>query len=328
LVDEAKSVDEEIFEALSRCTASHRLYGSSTGAAFGFFHSLFTSRSAYWRTYRIRSTDCPHIPQSSIDADREADGEHSSTFRIKHLSEFLYDSGQSVISLEHVRALLNDPPAFIPGSVGAFADFSAGGDESVLSICGGNSVEIADAWRHKDTMSNIGRFIANFQKHNLRGFEIGGDAGGMGVVMLDRLAENGFHLKHVHNGSPAQRSESFADLAAESWATVAQLIERKLIRLPPDERLVAQLTSRQRRYDSRGRLRLEPKSDLTSRGVESPDRADALIGSVMMRLSADCYAFDPAGRQNFHQQMQQTLRQLERQRPAFAAEYVDWNRVW
>jgi hypothetical protein len=112
LVDEAKSVDEEIFEALSRCTASHRLYGSSTGPAFGFFHSLFTSRSAYWRTYRIRSTDCPHIPQLQIDADREADGEHSSTFRIKHLSEFLYDSGQSVISLEHVRNLLADPPAF------------------------------------------------------------------------------------------------------------------------------------------------------------------------------------------------------------------------
>jgi len=104
LVDEAKSVSEEIFEALSRCTATFRLYASSTGPAFGYFHSLFTSRSAYWRTYRIRSTDCPHIPQSQIDADREADGEHSSTFRIKHLSEFLYDSGESVISLEHVRA--------------------------------------------------------------------------------------------------------------------------------------------------------------------------------------------------------------------------------
>jgi hypothetical protein len=100
LVDVAKSVSEEIFEALSRCTATFRLYASSTGPSFGFFHSLFTSRSAYWRNYRIRSTDCPHIPQSHIDADREADGEHSSTFRIKHLSEFLYDSGKSVISLE------------------------------------------------------------------------------------------------------------------------------------------------------------------------------------------------------------------------------------
>lgn len=175
LADEAKSVAEEIFEALSRCTATFRLYASSSGPAFGFFYSLFTSRSAYWRTYRIRSTDCSHISQSSIDADREADGEHSSTFRIKHLSEFLYDSGESVINLEHVRNLLADPPAFVPGPVGAFADFSAGGDESVFSICRGNSAEIVDAWRHKDTMSNVGRFIVNFQKHNIRGFECGGE---------------------------------------------------------------------------------------------------------------------------------------------------------
>ena len=43
--------------------------------------------------------------------------------------------------------LLDGPPAFEPGPVGAFADFSAGGDESVFSICRGNSTEIADAWR-------------------------------------------------------------------------------------------------------------------------------------------------------------------------------------
>lgn len=108
--------------------------------------------------------------------------------------------------------------------------------------------------------------------------------------MLDRLTENGFHLKYVHNGAPAQRSESFADFAAEAWATTAQLFERKLIRLPVDERLVAQLTSRQRRYDRRERLRLEPKSDMASRGVESPDRADGIIDAIMMRLSADPFA--------------------------------------
>jgi phage terminase large subunit len=276
----------------------------------------------------VRSTDCAHIPQSQIDADREADGEHSSTFRIKDLSEFLYDSGESVISLEHVRKLLADPPAFVPGPIVGFADFSAGGDESVLAVVRGNSVEIADAWRNKDTMSNCGRFISNFQKHNLRGFEVGGDAGGMGVVMLDRLAESGFRLKHVHNGSAARRSESFTDLAAESWATTAQLIERRLIRLPPDEKLVAQLTSRQRRYDGRGRLRLEPKDDLRNRGVESPDRADAVCGTIMMRLQADPFAFDAAGRQNMSAMMDATLRRMERSRPIGYIEHVDWNSVW
>jgi hypothetical protein len=145
------------------------------------------------------------------------------------------------------------------------------------------------------------------------------------ATLVHRLAESGFRLKHVHNGSAAGRSESFADLAAESWA---QLIERRLIRLPLDERLVAQLTSRQRRYDSRGRLRLEPKDDLRNRGVESPDRADAVCGAIMMRLQADPYAFDESGRQANSEMMQMALRKMERSRPIGYEPFVDWNNVW
>jgi hypothetical protein len=35
-------------------------------------------------------------------------------------------------------------------------------------------------------------------------------------------------------------------------------------------------------YDSKGRERLESKADPRARGVESPDRADALIGAIVM----------------------------------------------
>ena len=54
--------------------------------------------------------------------------------------------------------------------------------------------------------------------------------------------------------------------------------------MPADEKLVAQLTSRQKLYDSKGRERLESKADLRSRGVVSPDRADALIGAIMLGI--------------------------------------------
>ncbi len=43
-----------------------------------------------------------------------------------------------------------------------------------------------------------------------------------------------------------------------------------------------------------------------------------------MRLQADPYAFDPAGRQAMHQMMQQTIRQMERQR-LFPVEHVNWD---
>jgi phage terminase large subunit len=54
-----------------------------------------------------------------------------------------------------------------------------------------------------------------------------------------------------------------------------------------DEKLIAQLPSRRKLYDSKGREKLESKADLKARGVESPDRADALIlsaGSVFLAI--------------------------------------------
>jgi hypothetical protein len=103
---------------------------------------------------------------------------------------------------------------------------------------------------------------------------------------MDCMQEENFYLHRFNNGSPAKRSDIYANLAAEWWSTVGQLIERRQIIIPNDEKLIAQLTSRRKLYDSRGREKLESKADLRARGVESPDRADALIGAIVLGQEA------------------------------------------
>jgi len=151
----------------------------------------------------------------------------------------------------------------------------------VLALCDGNRAEIVDAWRSRDTMNSVGRFLTLFRKLDLQSCQIGGDEG-YGHQLMDRMQEEGFYLQRFNNGSPAKRSDIYANLSAEWWSTVGQLIERRQIIIPNDERLIAQLTSRRKLYDSKGRERLESKADLRARGVESPDRADALIGSIVL----------------------------------------------
>jgi len=56
--------------------------------------------------------------------------------------------------------------------------------------------------------------------------------------------------------------------------------------IPNDEKLIAQPTSRRKLYDSKGREKLESKTDLRARGVESPDSADALIGAIVLGLES------------------------------------------
>jgi hypothetical protein len=327
LVDEAKSIRPEVLDALDRCTTSFRLFMSSTGAAFGGFYRIMTTDAHLWRTFRIPSSMCPHVDPAAIEADRE----HlkASVFAIKHDAQWLYDAGDSMISLESCRALLANQPAFIPGPVSAFCDFAASGDESVFSVCEGNRITIEPewCWRSRDTMHSVGKFLTLFRKFNLQGWQIGGDAG-FGHQLMDRMAEEGFHLQRFNNGSPAKQPEIFFNLSAEQWSEIGQAIERRQIIIPNCEKLVSQLTSRRKLYDSKGRERLESKADLKARGVESPDRADALIGSIAMRLQADPYAFDPGGKRQMSAMMDQSLRLMERSRSPFYEPHVNWNSTW
>jgi hypothetical protein len=322
LVDEAKSIRPEVLDALSRCHTTFRLFMSSTGPAFGGFYEIMTAKAHLWRTFRVKSSDCPHVSRDLIEADRE--NLKASVFAIKHDCQFLYDSGDSMISLEHVRALLANPPAFAPGPVAGFCDFAGAGAESALATCCGNKAEIVDAWRSRDTMHSVGKFLTHFRRLGLNGHQIAGDEG-YGHQLMDRMQEEGFYLQRINNGSTAKRADIYFNLSAEWWSIVGQLIERRLISIPNDEKLIAQLSSRRKLYDSKGRERLESKADLAARGVESPDRADALIGAIMLGIGSDPYALNPAAKQAMHQMLDQTIRKMERERSPFAAEHVNWD---
>ena len=101
----------------------------------------------------------------------------------------------------------------------------------------------------------------------------------------------------------AKKPNIYVNLSAEWWSIVGQLIEHRRIVIPNDEKLIAQLTSREKLYDSKGREKLESKADLKARGVESPDRADALIGSLMLGIGSDPYAINPEGRKQYHEEL-------------------------
>src|ERR1700730_2589045 len=340
LVDEAKSILPEIADTLERCNAMFRFYASSTVPASGWFFDLMTAEDDRTKRFTVSSDMCGHVKAADIEKDREE--LKPNVFAIKHEAKFLYDSGTSMISLEHVRGLLRaqkepradlgasvgkpvrtpeeveretykrlfvDPPrtdpnaerresaertvsgAFegsvliIPGWLWAFCDFSGSecGDYNALALFDGNVGWIEDDWRDKNTMATVGRFIGHFKRLGLQGCRIGGDQG-FGGALMDRMAEQGWHLRRVRNGDPAKAKKDFFNADAERWSLVGKLIENRqiIIRDRYPERLVKQLTSRQKIYDSDGRERLEPKDKLKGRTGWSPDLADSFVGACML----------------------------------------------
>jgi hypothetical protein len=360
LVDEAKTIADDVMDALSRCTTTFRLFASSTGRAYGEFYRICTEDHR-WETFRVTSADCAHISPALIADDKLH--LRNSVYRVKHSCEWLDDDGSSIISLESLRALqaaqrqaasgamtpVPQAPKYPPGlnpegipyadiahynrthvdridpnrngnqvrpmyagfvsgpakqhgspsaDLWAFCDFSAGGsNESALGLCdeSSNTAWVEAAERLPDSMAVVGWFLNHFRRLGLKSYQIAGDEGGVGKVIMDRMAEQGFRLSRVNNGSKAKDTEHYANVAGEQWSIVAELIEQQLIAIRNcDEILVKQLCSRQKFYDSAGRVKLEPKSEMKE---DSPDRADALIGAICFSpVGSDAYATRPVAK--------------------------------
>ncbi|MBV8968281.1 MAG: hypothetical protein JO331_04375 [Verrucomicrobia bacterium] len=231
-----------------------------------------TAKAHLWKTFRVPSSDRPHVSKAEIEADRE--NLKDSVFRIKHGAERLTNAGDSMTSLEHVRALMKVPRSTFPAGPLLSVTLPAQ-DENVLTIVSGNRAEIVDAWRSRDNMHSVGKFLAHFRRLGLQGYDIGGDEG-YGHQLMDRMAEEGYHLQRFNNGQAARRTEIYTDLAAEWWSTVGQLIERRAVIIPNDEKLLAQLTSRRKQYDSKGREKLSNQRPTFGPAVSSRKTAPML----------------------------------------------------
>ena len=277
VVDEAKTVADPLFEAISRCQPTRLLIASSPGGTSGAFYRAFTKEANMWSKHAVTAFDCPHITQNQIDEVTQRYGEKHPLTRSMIYGEFVDIGLESlVINLTQLQNCHNTPPRFRPGVRIAGVDFAAGGDQNVICISDGNKILPMIAWREKDTMAAVGRFIVEFKKAGLEANNIYADASGMGMVMCDALAESGWVVKRVNFGATAYDNNAYTNRSAEMWYNMAKRIEDAEIILPEDEDLTAQLTCRRTITNSKGKLGVESKDSMRARGIASPDRADAL----------------------------------------------------
>jgi len=101
------------------------------------------------------------------------------------------------------------------------------------------------------------------------------DVIGIGSGVYDRLKEQGFPVVSVNVAERACDSDEDARIRDELWAKVKDILQEGLS-LPDDEELAGQLSAPKYKFDSAGRIVIESKEDMKKRGVDSPDRADAL----------------------------------------------------
>jgi hypothetical protein len=282
IIDEAKAVETEIFEAIDRCSYNVLLLISSPGLKMGRFYDAFTKYRDDYYTFEVGLADCPHVSGERIKDVTETYGEDHPLTRSTLYGEFMQADESAVFAVDYnrLKQLIENPPhPRLTSEMVGFCDFGGGQAENVLAIRRGNKLVQLVAWRDHDTVAAVGRFIMEFRKFGLSAGQVWCDAGGAGQVMADLMASAGWALNRFYFGARAIRDDVYVSRGAEVWHSFGLLVQKGEVVLLDDAKLVSQLTTRRTTFDSRTRMGLETKDVMAGKGLESPDRADAVVGA-------------------------------------------------
>jgi hypothetical protein len=311
ILDEAKSIKDDIFVAAERMQPARMLIQSSPGPAVGAFYRAFNSEKEYWKGHVIDYKMCPHLIAKKVRlangeemswADSVIDryGPNAPSTKSMLFGEWMDDEGQMLVCHLHwYNHCMEAAPARTRGEVALGIDVAAGGDENVVAIREGNEVRILDKWRDKDTYKAAVKIGEIIKRTGVPPEQCFLDIGGMGVGFADTLAAMGIHVSRVNFGGKAFDGAAFANRGTEMWMLASRRIERSEVRLPEDEELKSQMTTRVYKILDGGKNKLESKEEMRRRGLKSPDRADAVVmamcgaGDMESLLSGPAYGEHP-----------------------------------
>lgn len=279
IIDEAKSVEERIFQGIDRCGYQAIILCSSGGLMQGTFYQSQTKNRASWRCVTAGLKDCPHISPDKVARIIEKWGDNHPFTRSCIYGEFMEQTDEVQFIFPHstVRHALENPPKHRRGLRIGFVDFAEGNAEYVLAVRDGNKTEIKEAFRQANKHAACARLIKAFRDNELKEDQIWGDAADKEA--LDILVTLGWTIHRQNFGAKARNDERFQSWSAEAWIETSIGVSKGDLIFPDDEILIAQATSRYKTFTGRGKLGAEEKYDMRKRGIESPDRCDAFCGA-------------------------------------------------
>lgn len=283
IVDEAKNVKQEIFTGVDRCSYNAKLLSSSPGLKRGVFFDAFTKDKAQYITVAAGLQDCPHISRDKVDRIIATYGKEHPFTRSAIFGEFMDQDeiDRYILSDTDLQRCLNNPPEFKPGVTVLFCDFGGGHDENVIVKRCGNKVEIVACWREANDEAAAGRFIREFVSQKVKPDQVIGDAAAK--QLCDLIERGGWPIRRQNFGMTLPGNQIYTSWSAMAWMEGAAEISRCEWILPHDDTLFAEMTTRQKKLNVRGKWQAEEKYEMRKRNVSSPNRADAVFGSMAVQ---------------------------------------------
>ena len=303
VVTEAHAVGQEHMDALKRLNPKLLLLTGNPLTLSGEFYDSHHSKASLYARIAISAFDTPNLAEGRDDAvpgmltpedvdERRRDwGETHPLYVASVLGQFPEALDDSLISRKqvdkaverwHLSSAETDKPWIMGVDVARF-----GSDKTVLCLRRGGRVEMLHELRGADTMQVTGRVLDEVLRHGVTAVFV--DAAGVGGGVVDRLKELGQPVVEVQVGAAASNPERFINLRAELFWELRRRFLAGAIAIPDDAELAGQLLALQYDITSSGRIRLESKALLRTKGQPSPDKADALALAFMAPASMEVW---------------------------------------
>ena len=291
IIDEASGVPQEIIETIEGSQTQKNnliiMFGNPTQITGGFYDSFHTKRKFY-KTFTFNTEDCakdrPDVADMNYAENIAAKyGRDSDIYRVRVLGEFPKAEPDTLIPLNIIEAAITREldPVITYEDVELGCDIARfGDDETCIYSRIKNEIKEEKIIRGRDLMTVTGEIVMIANKYKGKRIKINIDDSGLGGGVTDRLRElvrEGTiraDIYAVNNGSVA-KEENFVNVGSEMWNYMREWL--KTGKIPNDNDLIAQLSSRKYGVQSKGKIEIEQKKHMKERGLTSPDRADAAI---------------------------------------------------
>lgn len=284
VVDEASGVDDAVYEAAQgtmSTAGSIFIMISNPTRLKGYFYRSHHINKLNWKRFHVTSFDTSRVDQKFVDQIANEYGVNSDQYRVKVMGDFPTRDEETLISPDAVRAAINRAIAPVMTRRVMGLDVGRGGDLSALAMRGGNVITKLHYQNYSDTMATVGWAVKYIVEYKPDVIYV--DSIGIGAGVADRLRELGYNVVDVNVGEASSLKSKYPRLRDELWWTAKKWIEsmNASIMLDPEDKtlidmVVDEFTSPLQLFTSNGKDAVETKAQMRSRGVRSPNLADAI----------------------------------------------------
>lgn len=292
IIDEASGVADDIMEAILGTLSGKNnkllMCGNPTRTSGVFYDSHNRDKDLY-KTYKISSLNSPRTNKENISSLIKKYGESSNVVRVRINGDFPIDEDDVFITTAIVYKAINTEQSLnnietidIGVDVARFGD-----DNTVIALKVNNTILpliMHHGYATTQTASDIiyqAKILRNRYRFNKKIYVKIDDTGvGGGVTDIVNHIKKEENLDWIVvipvNFNMSVNHTYYYDFNTVLWGNLKELLEQGEVSIPNDTELESELTSRKKEFTSNGKIKLETKKQMKERGIQSPDRGDAV----------------------------------------------------